>query len=104
MPVSVTKTVEASASTHSWIPLNVYEPDALTRISVTAPKDLEAKVEYTLDNPLSVASAAAITLMTINGSAGTFSTAVGSPVYAVRLNVTAASGGTPVFRVLQSGR
>jgi len=103
MPVSVTKTVEASASTHNWIPLNVYEPDALTRISVTAPKDLEATVEYTLDNPMAT-SAAAITLMTIDGSAATFSTAVGSPVYAVRLNVTAASGGTPVFRVLQSGK
>lgn len=103
MPVSVTKTVEASASTHSWIPLNVYEPDALTRITVAAPKDLEARVEYTLDNPMRT-SAAAVTLMTINGSAQTFATAIGSPAYAVRLVVTAGSGGSPVFRVLQSGK
>lgn len=106
MPVSVIKSVEASASTHGWIPLNTYEPDSQVSLLFTTPGgDWEGTIQGTLDDVMAGASAVGFDLVTITGSATSYVTALSQPLNAIRINITSASAGSVgVLRLLQSGK
>ena len=98
----ITRTL-AAVATDAWIPVDMYVPNPALTIDlsfVTGPATFQ--VDYTMDDPFTVASPAVAGQLVASASAAS-NTVVNRPVRALRLNVTALTAGSVTMKVIQQG-
>jgi hypothetical protein len=96
--------VLSSVTTSPWIPLDIYNTNSHLQIDVVITGTCTAQVDYTMDdifNP-AVTPVAEATPLVASGSA-TSSNDITKVVRALRLNVTAVTGGSATMKVVQQG-
>jgi hypothetical protein len=96
----------SSVVADQWVPLDIYETGGLLSINLNfSGGTATAQVDYTFDNPFTVASPQVVGQLIASGSVNAHYP-TGTPVpppAAVRLNVTAFTSGPVVMTVIQQG-